>query len=268
MLGIGLSINNNEVGESGPTLPLDEITGAQLAFSASRKLRDAYSGSAIRIRRSSDDAEQDIGFSGNDIDESAITTFAGSNSAYVVTAYDQSGNSLDFTYPTAALQPRIVNAGTVDKVNGKVSMYFATLTRLELSGFTGGATTTIFAVTGGNSDLKILLRGQTGTYFCGMSNDTNAAASYQNVGTPTNYVNGSSIGTTRDNMHDALNNTQALTSITSLDFSSLTGLGTYFGGTPRYDSKEYFQELIIYDSDKSSDRTTIETNCNDYYGIY
>ena len=42
-------------------LLLDIYTGAAAAYSV-RKLRNAYTGSAIRVRRSSDNTEQDIGF--------------------------------------------------------------------------------------------------------------------------------------------------------------------------------------------------------------
>jgi hypothetical protein len=43
------------------SLLLDTYSGAAVAYSL-RKLRTAYSGSAIRVRRSSDNAEQDFGF--------------------------------------------------------------------------------------------------------------------------------------------------------------------------------------------------------------
>lgn len=70
--------------------------------------------SAIRVRRSSDNAEQDIGFSGTALDTAALASFVGANSAYVVTIYDQTGNGFHATQATAANQARIVNAGTYD----------------------------------------------------------------------------------------------------------------------------------------------------------
>lgn len=49
-----------------PPLLLDDITTSVLAaWSIGRKLRNAYAGSAIRLRRSSDGTEQDIGFDSN-----------------------------------------------------------------------------------------------------------------------------------------------------------------------------------------------------------
>lgn len=58
-------------------LPLDSLNSA-VAYSV-RKLRTAYSGSTIKVRRSSDNAEQDIGFtSDGDLDTTALQDFVGS----------------------------------------------------------------------------------------------------------------------------------------------------------------------------------------------
>lgn len=59
-------------------LLLDTYSGATVAYSL-RKLRTAYSGSAIRVRRSSDNAEQDFGFVGGDLDTAPMLDFVGYN---------------------------------------------------------------------------------------------------------------------------------------------------------------------------------------------
>lgn len=59
-------------------LLLDTYPNAAVAYSL-RKLRTAYSGSAIRVRRSSDNAEQDIAFVGNDLDTTSMLDFVGYN---------------------------------------------------------------------------------------------------------------------------------------------------------------------------------------------
>lgn len=69
---------------------------------------------AIRVRRSSDNAEQDIGFTGDALDTASLASFVGANSAYVKTFYDQTGGGFNATQVTAADQPRIVNAGSYD----------------------------------------------------------------------------------------------------------------------------------------------------------
>lgn len=78
----------------------------------------------IRVRRSNDNAESDIGWKGEALDTVALKSFVGSNSAFVKTMYDQSGNGLDVTQTTAANQPRIVNAGVIDRDGFYPCLYF------------------------------------------------------------------------------------------------------------------------------------------------
>lgn len=117
-IGIRMGLQAQRPSSGGaPSLILDSLS-AGAAYST-RKLRTAYAGAAIRVRRSSDNVEADIGFSGNALDTAALTAHVGANSGFVVTWYDQSGNARHVTQATAARQPRIVNAGTIDKLNGK-----------------------------------------------------------------------------------------------------------------------------------------------------
>lgn len=62
----------------GTQLLLDLYPNAAVAYSL-RKLRTAYTGSAIRVRRSVDNAEQDIAFVGNDLDTTSMLDFVGYN---------------------------------------------------------------------------------------------------------------------------------------------------------------------------------------------
>lgn len=78
-----------------------------------RRLSSSYAGSAVRVRRSSDNAEQDIGFSGAALDESALTAFVGAGNGDIVTFYDQSGNARHLT--TAAGTFRLVTAGSINR---------------------------------------------------------------------------------------------------------------------------------------------------------
>ena len=58
---------------------LDTYSGAAAAYSL-RKLRTAYTGNAIRVRRSSDNTSQDIGFDANgELDTASMLSFVGSN---------------------------------------------------------------------------------------------------------------------------------------------------------------------------------------------
>jgi hypothetical protein len=109
-------------GGGGGTFLLDVLGVSATRAYSTRKLRSAYAGSAIRIRRSSDNAEQDIGFSGENLDTAAITTFVGANSAFIAKWYDQSGNADDAVNATAATQPPFVVAGVLPTKNGKATV--------------------------------------------------------------------------------------------------------------------------------------------------
>jgi hypothetical protein len=56
-------------------LLLDTYSGAAAAYSL-RRLSGAYTGSAIRVRRASDNTEQDIGFVSNELDTATLESFA------------------------------------------------------------------------------------------------------------------------------------------------------------------------------------------------
>jgi hypothetical protein len=99
---------------AGGALLLDAYPTASFGYSF-RKLRAAYAGSAVRIRRSSDNAEADIGFSGNNFDTASAATHIGGGSGFIVTWYDQSGNALDITNSTSAEQPTYNATGLASK---------------------------------------------------------------------------------------------------------------------------------------------------------
>jgi surface protein len=78
----------------------------------------------LRIRRDSDDTEQDFASIGNRIDETGIEAFVGSNSAYVTKIYDpRNGNhAIQTDYVS---QPRIINAGVWERNDaGRIALYY------------------------------------------------------------------------------------------------------------------------------------------------
>lgn len=76
------------------------------------QLWSSWTGNLIRVRRSSDSAEQDIGQASGLLDTAALATFVGSDDAFVVKWYDQTGLGNDFAQSTTTKQPMIVDAGT------------------------------------------------------------------------------------------------------------------------------------------------------------
>lgn len=91
-----------------------------------RRMKDAYTGDIMQVRRDSDDALQDIGFDidGN-LDIAALETFCGSDDGFVVKLYDQSGNGNTFAQATNTDQPVIVDKGdTVLGSNNRPTIRF------------------------------------------------------------------------------------------------------------------------------------------------
>lgn len=76
---------------------LDLIGGTAAVAVGLRKMRSAYAGSCLRVRRASDNAEQDIGFDGESLDWADAISFKAASTISVVTWYDQSGNGKDMT---------------------------------------------------------------------------------------------------------------------------------------------------------------------------
>jgi len=105
---------------------LDDVSIPSLAAYGLRKLRKDYMGAAIAVRRNTDHAIQDIGFtSTGELDVAALLQFTGLGSGFVTTWYDQSGNYRNLQQSQATLQPRIVNIGQLERTkDGQVGVRF------------------------------------------------------------------------------------------------------------------------------------------------
>jgi hypothetical protein len=111
MLGIGVNISKNVC--SGSRYILDtKVKNASIAYSLRKLSKNASK--CIRVRRSSDNSELDIGFVSNIIDTYSMISFASGGSCYVATLYDQSGNNIHAYQSNTDKQPRIINSGTFD----------------------------------------------------------------------------------------------------------------------------------------------------------
>lgn len=73
-----------------------------------KKGKTSYTGYCCKVRRSSDNTTQDIGFVGDSFDEATYLAFIGAGSGYMHTLYDQSGNDYHITQTTNADQPQIM----------------------------------------------------------------------------------------------------------------------------------------------------------------
>jgi hypothetical protein len=96
------------------TGPLDLVPGAVVAYSM-RAMTAGSTANAIRVRRSSDDAEQSFALVNNAVDTASVATFLGGSDPFVRTWFDLSGNSKDAGQATAANQPSWVSSGPNSK---------------------------------------------------------------------------------------------------------------------------------------------------------
>lgn len=155
-----------KIGESGIIkntaeqllLDTEGLTEAFAGYSL-RKLRSAYAGNCVRIRRANDNVEAQIGFSSNWIDKSAVDAHCTSNDGFVVTFLDQSGNGNNISQPSAPLQFKIWDGSTRDWV--------ATI---------GGRPIIAPLVTNGQYSLTVIPAGTTAMSICCISGCFGAAA--------------------------------------------------------------------------------------------
>jgi hypothetical protein len=257
------------------TLLLDQYgEDVQAAYSL-RKLRTDYTGASIRVRRTPDNTEQDIGFdSDGNLDESALTTFVGSGSAHVQTWYDQSTNANHAVQNTSGQQPHIVYNGTIKTHGGKPAVTQdsdlgnPSNQFLDLTSTVNAVHNFIVfyqpAVGGGRAyyaesasralkhdGFRIDYEDGVNTRIDGSTNiRTDYVLSEVKVlsGTATSIINGS---------------TDASGTANVLQLEALMGYPTAGGGIVAR-----MQEMIFFSADKSSVASDIETDINTHYTIF
>lgn len=255
---------------------------ADLAFSF-RKLSDSYSGNCLRVRRSSDNTESDFGFNGDFVDTSAIKDFITTSDAFVVTWYDQSGNSKNVTAPSSAAQPRIATAGALVYGGGKLCMQFdGSNDVLERNENIDDEAYSCFMV---------FIRTTATNFFNGASvynaagvglfvGSTSSAKAEIGHFTSPNYVFVRR-GTANTNLTLATGiyygsnflGSDGSTNSTNTRSADIVGPTDRlaFGSFQRVSGTQWYpgqlHETIIYLSDKRTDRATIETNIKNFYGL-
>lgn len=267
---------------SGFTGVLDTLSVSPAAAYSLRRVTRNYNGPLIRVRRSSDNTDQDIGYSDvtGALNTTALTAFVGANDGFVTTWYDQSGNARNMVQATNASQPRIVASGTVELANSLPAIY--TTTGLSIS-----ANPAAWLVTG-NADrtLSAVITRRSGTVFGVWSGAHSANQAWGiDSGTilfaPYTYGAGDLVGTLV-----ALNVTGVITALrlsgTSYAYANGVNFGTNsaaisttatngIGIGRRPDSAEcigHYSELIYFTSALSNtDRTAVESSQSGFYGV-
>lgn len=266
---------------------LDTYGSASVAYST-RRLYGLYTGACMRVRRDSDNTEQDIGFDANgDLDTAAIATFVGSgNNGYVRKWYGQessggTGSGNDADQPTAGSQPLIYDGTNVITENGKPALDFdgsADVFPLSLSGLNINNLSVVTVcqsdVTSGNKMQFTLNSGSNARYW-----------NYAYNGADTMWYGGATFishgaidtnqrlrtfiaGSTSTVARSFLNGTEASTTRPLVN-ATLTAneqvLGNYHTGSFFWDGT--MQEFIVWGADQYNNRTGIEENIDTYYQI-
>jgi hypothetical protein len=253
-------------------------TSSLLVTYALRKTNSLYTGSAIRVRRSFDNAETDIGFTGTNLDTATLLTFIGSGDGFIRTWYDQSGNGKNVGTSTTSLQPQIARSGSLYTVSSKPALYFnggnlLSYTSSIASGSSQLSTYTVYSTINDNSY---------STWSTGNGNNywmyTNGYQGFLGIFTTTftgtfpgrNTYNGNWLWSTFHSGSSRIvfvNNTQygPETSLAFTTGSAFTIGGTDTGGGGLVG---YIQEITIFPTANTSSRLEIENNINTYYSIY
>jgi hypothetical protein len=254
----------------------DYGTDVRVAYSF-RKLSSTYSGSAIRVREGLFNSEADIGFdaSGN-LDEAALLSHCSSNgTGYIVKWYDQSGNGGDLEQTTALYQPQIVTGNAVIKSNGKpvTSSAWSTATQYlqiklpKSTYFPTTGTYYFFSVCNANSRC-ILYRENQPTKWQLVAQQGNSSTSTRSAHYSSDTYRKNGVAYTpvnRGQTYTDFSSQSLLTIDGNLD--SATNAFWLGYGQSSFDMYD-MQELVIYEGDKSSIQSNIETAINTYYSIY
>lgn len=272
--------------------PLDRVPNAVAAYGL-RRLRFGYTGPAIRVRRSSDNTEADIGFDGaGDLNTAALLAHVGAGNGFVTAWYDQSGNGRNATQATAANQPSIVTAGVVNTANGRSALQFngssqslslatqITTTDVSINGIavTGKTSrSTIFyarnnSVPDAINALEFNYNASSRAGFFSRNTGDDHTASVYTAGTVV-CMTGVSQGVDTTFFSNGVSGTEvtnAKTQQTSKSYFVTIGAansGTSADGAVVFHSGSISEIMLFTSALFATDRQTLERNQGNYYGI-
>jgi hypothetical protein len=247
---------------------LDTYSGAAAAYSL-RRLSSSYTGDAVEVYNGSSYA--DIGFNVfGELDTVALAAHCGSSDGFVSKWYDQSGNTNTAAQSTTSQMPKLYDGTTgVLTENGKPTL-LSTIGGQYLVKQNFSQTTIEAFLTTKVSSAFIYSAGICGSnaeYAIIAQENSTSTTINQSSGTVSYRLNSASWSpSNRGDVYTELEDNQRLVGI-SFDANSWSDL--YLGYTGNSVLNMFsFQEVILYSSDQSSNRTNIETNVNTFYNIY
>ena len=276
--GQGIYIDSYRFGAApSATLLLDDYPNAAAAYSL-RKLRTAYTGNCIVVRRSSNNDTLAIGFSGNYLDTAALKTFCTSTDCFVRRWYDQSGGGWDVVQNTDANQPTIVVGGVVNRADGIPAVRFnatqaaATddwMRSATLGNYSSVITTfALFNVTALND------------YVYDQGNDRYvlyASSNTMRIYVSADLNDGTQVINTRYLTYALYNTTSSAFTVNTTTYTGSTGafntantitLGATFTLLSSFMMDGNFWEFVTYRSNQSANQANIRANINSFYNVY
>jgi hypothetical protein len=252
---------------------LDTYTTAHFAVSV-RKLRSAYTGFCLNVRRSSDNTQLNIGFVNDLLDTASLIAFVGVGNGFQATWYDQSTTAGNATQATAHIQPYVMTNGLVAKANGVPTIAFGAYYYNYLGLTIATRTTkTVFCVfqKNGNPRPFIALLGLASDYAVSVGGAGNIL-----LETPGGTINTLSLDNLNVNQLTILfgtagaarvrgNGTQLLTGSTSATVD-VVRVGVNTSSTQRW-MVGNVSELILFPDDQTANFAAIESNQKLYFNI-
>lgn len=251
---------------------LDTYTTSHFAVSV-RKLRSAYTGFCLNVRRSSDNTQQNIGFVNDLLDTASLISFVGVGKAFQATWYDQSTTAGNATQATATIQPFVMTNGLVTKANGIPTIafggYYFNYLGLTLTSRTTKTVFTVFqkygnpkqyvTLLGLAADYGILVGGQNSGVYLETPGGNVLAAAFDNLNVNQLTILFGVAGAARIRG----NGTQIQTGTTSATVD-VQRVGAYTATTSRY-MVGNISELILFPDDQTANFAVIEGNQRAYF---
>lgn len=266
--------------------------GASAAFSVARRLH-ASASLCLRIKRSSDNTERDIGFSDDSLDVAGLLAFVGSGNGDVTRIYEQRNGNVGYVSGTGS---RLVTAGVVATLGGAGrpamtigSEYLTSSngnfgTSFSLSGdltFTGAC---VFRKTTANAGSAYGWGNYNASLgACGLYDDNSvsgmsfAGGNNRPITIPAVNLHQLSVftkspGAISTTATTYRNGANVATGSPSAGTPSVAGafpltIGAW-AGLPSNKLLGQFQELVLWANDYAADRAGITSNINDFYGVY
>jgi hypothetical protein len=249
--------------------------GTPAAAYSVRKVRTAYSGALMDVRRSLDNVTSSIGYVSNgDLDTGSLLTFVGTgpdDHGFVARWYDQSGNNRHASQTATGSQPLIVESGSIILDNTRPALSFNGTSHDITSSFGTTVTQPITVY----SIYKPDITGSIHPVYSG--NILNYIQGNKYI----SYAGATVISVQTASLNTVLNTTVFSGSSTYFNINSVfdtsgnagtAGTSGFRIGAWTFGTTYYFtgkiQELVMYPSNQASVAAPVEYGINNYYNIY